>query len=83
MTPTLQAFKAMPQQPSVEVNRVHVRSIAETDSVIAKAGRETRSGLIAPADVFIVRAREAILKSATSTRYLSFPHTDNSLLRAV
>jgi putative ABC transport system substrate-binding protein len=35
----LQAFKAMPQQPSVEVNTVHVRSIAETDSVIAKAGR--------------------------------------------
>jgi len=60
----LQAFKAMRQQPSVEVNTVHVRSIAETDSVIAKAGRETRSGLIAPADVFIVRAREAILKSA-------------------
>ena len=60
----LQAFKAVLQQPSVEVNTVHVRSIAETDSVIAKAGRETRSGLIGPADVFIVRAREAILKSA-------------------
>ena len=60
----------MPQQPSVEVNRVHVRSIAETDSVIAKAGRETRSGLIAPADVFIVRARESnieICKPAQGT----------------
>ena len=60
----LQAFKSTPQQPSVEVNTVHVRSIAETDSVIAKAGRETGSGLIAPADVFIVGARGAILKSA-------------------
>ena len=60
----LQAFKATPQQSSVEVNTAHVRSIAETDSVIAKAGRETGSGLIAPADVFIVGAREAILKSA-------------------
>ena len=60
----LQAFKAMPQQSSVEVNTAHVRSLAETDSVIAKAAREIGSGLIAPADVFIVSAREAILKSA-------------------
>ena len=60
----LQAFKTTPQQPSVEVNTAHVRSIAEIGSVIAKAGRETGSGLIAPADVFIIGAREAILKSA-------------------
>jgi putative ABC transport system substrate-binding protein len=60
----LQSFKALPQRNSVEIEAVHVRSVTEIEMAVAKLGHEPLGGLIAAADVFIVGAREAILKSA-------------------
>jgi putative tryptophan/tyrosine transport system substrate-binding protein len=64
----LQSFKALPQRNSVEIEALHVRSITEIEMAVAKLGHEPVSGLIAAADVFIVGAREAILKSADQHR---------------
>ena len=60
----LRSFKALSQQTSVEVEAVHVRSVADVELAVAKLGREPGSGLIAAADAFILAVREVILKAA-------------------
>jgi putative ABC transport system substrate-binding protein len=60
----LRSFNASPQQTSVEVEAVHVRSIAEVELAVAQLGREPGSGLIAASDSFIVAVRGSILKAA-------------------
>jgi ABC-type uncharacterized transport system substrate-binding protein len=64
----LRSFKALPQQSSVAVEAVHVRSVAEVESAVAKLGREPGSGLIAASDIFILAVRGAILKAADQHR---------------
>ena len=64
----LRSFKALPQQTSVEIEAVHVRSVDEVDLAIAKLGREQGSGLITPGDPYILTARGAILKAADQYR---------------
>ncbi|MFZ0068356.1 MAG: ABC transporter substrate-binding protein [Pseudolabrys sp.] len=64
----LRSYKALPQQSSVVVEAVHVRSVAEVESAVAKLGREPGSGLIAASDIFIVAVRGAILKAADQHR---------------
>jgi ABC-type uncharacterized transport system substrate-binding protein len=64
----LRSFKALPQQTSVEVEAVHVRSVAEVELAVAKLGREPGSGLIAASDIFIVAVRGALLKAVDQHR---------------
>jgi putative ABC transport system substrate-binding protein len=64
----LRSFKALPQQTSVEVEAVHVRSAADVELVVAKLGREPGSGLIAASDAFILAMRGVILKAADQHR---------------
>jgi putative ABC transport system substrate-binding protein len=64
----LRSFKALPQQTSVEVEAVHVRSAADVELAVAKLGREPGSGLIAASDVFILAVRGVILKAADQYR---------------
>ena len=64
----LRSFNASPKQTSVEVEAVHVRSVAEVELAVAKLGREPGSGLIAASDVFILAVRGAILKAADQHR---------------
>jgi len=64
----LRSYNALPQQTSVEVEAVHVRSVAEVELAVAKSGREPGSGLIAAADSFIVSVRGAIVKAADKYR---------------
>jgi ABC-type uncharacterized transport system substrate-binding protein len=64
----LRSFKALPQQTSVEVEAVHVRSVADVELAVAKLGRERGSGLIAAADAFIIAVRGVILKAADQHR---------------
>ena len=64
----IRSFKALPQQSSVEVEAMHVRSVAEVELAVAELGRKPGSGLIASADPFIVVERETILKSAEKHR---------------
>jgi putative tryptophan/tyrosine transport system substrate-binding protein len=64
----LRSFKASPQQTSVEVEAVHVRSVADVELAVAKLGREPDSGLIAASDIFILGVRGVILKAANEHR---------------
>lgn len=64
----IRSFKALPQQSSVELEALPVRSAAEVDLAVAALGGKSGSGLIAPADPFIVVERETILKSAEKHR---------------
>ena len=64
----LRSFKALPQQTSVEVEAVHVRSVGDVELAVAKLGQEPGSGLIAAADGFIIAVRGAILKAADQHR---------------
>jgi putative ABC transport system substrate-binding protein len=64
----LRSFKALPQQTSVEVEAVHVRSVADVELAVAKLGREPDSGLIAAADAFLLAVRGVILKAANEHR---------------
>ena len=64
----LRSFKALPQQTSVEVEAVHVRSVADVELAVAKLGREPDSGLIVASDVFILAVRGVILKAADQHR---------------
>ena len=64
----VQSFRKLPQQTSVTVEAVHVRSVAEVELAIAKLGREPGSGLIAASDAFILAVRGAILKAADKYR---------------
>jgi putative tryptophan/tyrosine transport system substrate-binding protein len=63
----LRSFKALPQQTSVEVEAVHVRSVADVELAVAKLGRPG-SGLIAASDAFILEVRGVILKAADQHR---------------
>jgi ABC-type uncharacterized transport system substrate-binding protein len=58
----LQSFKASPQQSSIDVDALRVRTIGEAESAIA--GLKPNTGLIAAADPYILRIRETILKMA-------------------
>jgi len=60
----LRSFKAMKHPFLGEVEAAPVRNVAEIDSTMAKLGRETGSGLIAPSDVFVNDQRDMIIKSA-------------------
>jgi putative ABC transport system substrate-binding protein len=64
----LRSFKALPQQTSVEVEAVHVRSVADVELAFAKLGREPDSGLIAASDAFLLAVRGVILKAANEHR---------------
>jgi len=64
----LRTFKALLQQTSVDVEAVHVRSVADVESAVAKLGREPGSGLIAASDTFILAVRGVILKAADQHR---------------
>ena len=64
----LRSFNASPKQTSVEVEAVHVRSVAEVELAVAKLGREPGSGLIAASDIFILAVRGVILKAADQHR---------------
>ena len=64
----LRSFKALPQQTSVEVKAVHVRSAADVELAVAKLGREPGSALIAASDAFILAVRGVILKAADQYR---------------
>jgi putative ABC transport system substrate-binding protein len=64
----LRSFKALPQRTSVEVDAVHVRSVAEVELAVAKLGGEPGSGLIAASDIFILAERGTILKAADQNR---------------
>jgi putative tryptophan/tyrosine transport system substrate-binding protein len=64
----LRSFKALPQQTSVEVEAVHVRSVADVELAVARLGREPDSGLIVAADGFILAVRGVILKAANQHR---------------
>src|SRR6516225_8626858 len=64
----LRSFKALPQQTSVEVEAVHVWSVADVELAVAKLGREPDSGLIAASDTFILAVRGVILKAANQHR---------------
>jgi putative ABC transport system substrate-binding protein len=64
----LRSFKTLQHPSSIEVKELHVRSVAEVESAIAQLGRNPDSGLIAASDVFIVGARNAIIKSAEEHR---------------
>ena len=64
----LRSFKTSQQPTAVDVQAIHVRSATEVDLAFAELGRHPGSGLIAASDIFIVGAREAILKSAEAHR---------------
>jgi putative tryptophan/tyrosine transport system substrate-binding protein len=64
----LRSFKALPQQTSVEVEAVHVRSVGDVELAVAKLGPEPGSGLIAAADGFIIAVRGVIFKAADQYR---------------
>jgi putative ABC transport system substrate-binding protein len=64
----LRSFSTMKQPFSGEVEAAPVRNAAEIDLTVAKLGRETGSGLIAPSDVFINDQRDMIIKSALQHR---------------
>ena len=64
----LRSFKTSQQPAAVDVQALHVRSATEVDLAFAELGRNPGSGLIAASDIFIVGAREAILKSAEAHR---------------
>jgi len=64
----LRSFKMLQQPTSVEVQAVHVRSIAEVEAAIAELGRNPDSGLIAGSDIFIVGVRKTIVKLAREHR---------------
>ena len=59
----LRFFNAMKPPISAEVEAAHVGSFTEIDLTIAKLGGEPGSGLIAPADIFVVDQRDAIIKA--------------------
>jgi len=64
----LRSFKMLRQPASVEVQAVHVRSVAEVEAAIAELGRNPDSGLIAGSDIFIVGVRKTIVKLAGEHR---------------
>jgi putative ABC transport system substrate-binding protein len=64
----LRSFESTPRSVQVDVKATPVRDVSEVDDIIATLGRESGSGLIAPADPFIVVERDAIIRSAAKHR---------------
>jgi putative tryptophan/tyrosine transport system substrate-binding protein len=64
----LRLFKELPRRSAVEVVPVHVRSATDIETTIAKLARGPNCGLIAASDVYILAAREKILKTADQYR---------------
>jgi ABC-type uncharacterized transport system substrate-binding protein len=62
----LRSFKPPPQQSSVELKIARVRTMAEVEQAIA--GLSPGAGLIAAADIYIIRNRGAILQKAAQHR---------------
>jgi putative ABC transport system substrate-binding protein len=60
----LRSFNAMKHSILAEVEAAHVRNFTEIDLTIAKLGGEPGGGLIAPADIFIVDQRDAMIRAA-------------------
>ena len=64
----LRSFKAIPQQTSVEVEAVHVRSVADVELAVAKLGREPGAVSSLQRMDFILAVRGVILKAADQHR---------------
>jgi putative tryptophan/tyrosine transport system substrate-binding protein len=62
------AFKTLPQQPSVKLNKAYVRNVAEINTVIAQLAGDPGSALIAAGDPFILDTRGAILEAAARSK---------------
>jgi putative tryptophan/tyrosine transport system substrate-binding protein len=60
----LRSLERLPRPIGVEISAAPVRNDTEIEQTIARLGRETGSGLIAGSDLFIVKHREAVLRSA-------------------
>ena len=58
------SFKASPQQSAIEVEVVHVRTVSEIESEIAKLADRQGTGLILGPDNFLVNMRASAIKSA-------------------
>jgi len=59
----LRSLERLPRPAGVDINAAPVRSDTEIEQTIARLGRETGSGLIVAADVFVINHREAVLRS--------------------
>jgi putative ABC transport system substrate-binding protein len=64
----LRSFESTPRSVPIEVKAAPVRSPGDIEDVIATLGQQQGSGLIAPADPFVVVRRETIIKSAEKHR---------------
>ena len=78
----LRSFKMSQQSAPVEVQAIHVRSVAEVKSAIAELGHNPGCGLIAGSDIFIVGVRKAVVKSAQEHRVPAISPIGNSSLMA-
>jgi putative ABC transport system substrate-binding protein len=58
------SFKTSPQQSAIEVEVVHVRTVSEIESEIAKLADRQGTGLILGPDNFLVNMRASAIKSA-------------------
>jgi ABC-type uncharacterized transport system substrate-binding protein len=64
----LRLYNEVPRRSSVEVVPVRVQSLTDIETAIANLAREPNCGLIAASDVYILAARETILKTADRYR---------------
>jgi putative ABC transport system substrate-binding protein len=62
----LRSFRLSPQQSSVELTAAHVKTTDDIEQVIA--GITPDAGLVAAADIYIIRNRAAILQKAAQHR---------------
>jgi len=62
----LQAFKALPQQSSVELTGARVRSTNDIEQAITGLGED--AGLVVAADPYIIQTRRTILQKAAERR---------------
>jgi putative ABC transport system substrate-binding protein len=60
----IQSYKASRGPSPVEVDGVHVQSVADIEKAVADLARDRGGGLVAPGDPYILTARGAILASA-------------------
>ncbi len=60
----IQSYKASRGPSSVEVDGVHVQSVADVERAIAELARDRGGGLITPGDPYILTTRGAILGAA-------------------
>jgi putative tryptophan/tyrosine transport system substrate-binding protein len=62
------AFKALPQQSSVKLDKAHVRNATEINAVVTQLAGEPGSALIAAGDPFILNTRGVILEAAARNK---------------